>query len=124
MRRILVSAFVLVLLAELLLIVWLGERIDYLNTIGLLLAVSIAGAVLARREGLAAWRRFRAAVDAGQVPSDEILDGALVLVGAALLLTPGFITDAVGLMLLVPLLRQPVRSGLRRRRAISSTGGW
>lgn len=114
MRRILVAAFVLVPLAELLLIVWLGERIDYLNTIGLLLAVSIIGAVLAKREGLAAWRRFKKAVDAGQIPSDEILDGALVLVAAALLLTPGFITDAVGLTLLVPWARRPVKKGVRR----------
>jgi UPF0716 family protein affecting phage T7 exclusion len=81
-----------------------------LPTLVLLLGISIAGAWLAKREGLAAWRRFQLAVAESRVPTVEVADGAMVLLAGALLLTPGFLTDVVGLLLLLP----PTRAALRR----------
>ncbi|MEX0790867.1 MAG: FxsA family protein, partial [Actinomycetota bacterium] len=80
--------------------------------------MSIAGGILAKREGLAVWTRFRATLARGEVPSTELIDGVLVLFGAALLLTPGFLTDVLGLVLLVPVSRAAVR------RAVMKSGGW
>ena len=71
----------------------------------LLFAVSIFGAALAKRVGIEVWRRFRATLAAGDIPSGEVFDGALVLIAAAILLVPGFITDVIGLLLLVPFVR-------------------
>lgn len=103
-------AFIVVPLAELAVIVAVADRVGVLNTIALLLAVSVAGSILARREGLGVWLRFRESLARGEVPSAEIMDGFLVLLGAALLLTPGFLTDVVGLMLLVPMTRTGVKA--------------
>jgi UPF0716 protein FxsA len=105
--------FVLPLL-ELALLIQVGEAIGILNTIALLIIVSIVGAVLFKREGFAVWRSFRAALEKGQVPSTEILDGVLVIFAGALLLTPGFISDVLGLSLLFPPSRAAVRRTLVR----------
>ena len=105
--------FVLVPLAELYVMIQVGQEIGALPTIGLLLAVSIVGAWLAKREGLGVWRRMRASIDAGQVPAAHLVDGVLILFGGALLLTPGFITDVLGFVLLVPPTRALIRRMLR-----------
>lgn len=91
-----------------------GQSIGALPTIVLMILFSFLGAVIAKREGMAVWRRFRAAMAAGQTPSAEIADGFLVLLGGALLLTPGFLTDALGLTLVFPPTRGVVKRGLRR----------
>ncbi len=114
-RLLLVVAFIVVPLLELAIIVQVGQLIGTAWTILALLAVSLAGAWLVRREGTRAWSRFRAALAAGRVPTDEVLEGALVLFGGALLLTPGFATDAVGLALMVPPVRAVTAATLRRR---------
>lgn len=105
--------FLVVPLVELAVIIEVGQRIGALNTVAALIGISVAGAVLAKREGVAVWTRFRAAIQRGEVPSDEIVDGFCVLFGAALLLTPGFLTDLLGLALLFPLSRAVVRRWLR-----------
>ncbi len=105
----LVLAFVAVPLAELYVIIEVGRAIGAAETLVLVLAISVAGAWLAKRQGLAVVARLRSRLDAGELPGREVVDGALVLVAGALLLTPGFITDAVALALLVP----PVRAGAR-----------
>lgn len=110
MVPILVLAFVVVPLAELAVIVAVGDVLGLLPTLLLLLAISIAGGWLAKREGLAAWRRFQLAVAEGRVPTVEVADGAMVLLAGALLLTPGFLTDVVGVLLLLP----PTRAAVRR----------
>lgn len=110
MVGLLVLLFVVVPIAELAVIVQVGHHIGYVDTLGLLLLVSIAGGWLVRREGLGVLRRARRQLDAGTVPGREIVDGVLVLAAGALLLTPGFITDCVGILLLLP----PVRAGLRQ----------
>lgn len=107
--------FLLVPLVELYVIIQVGELVGVLPTIALLLAVSIAGAWLVKREGLRAWRRFRTALGEARLPATEVVDGALVLLGGALMLTPGFVTDAVGLLLVVPLTRAVVNRVIRGR---------
>jgi UPF0716 protein FxsA len=115
MRWILILvAFVLVPLAELWVILSVGDAIGVLPTIGLLLVDSIAGGMLLRWQGRDAWRRFVDALRTARVPSRELADGLLIVVGAALLLTPGFLTDVGGLLLLLPPTRALVRRGLER----------
>jgi UPF0716 protein FxsA len=115
MRLPLVLLFIVVPIAELAVIIQVGELIGVWWTIALLIADSILGAVLMRSQGRAAWRRFNAAMQAGRVPAREVLDGTLVIFGGAFLLTPGFITDIFGLILLVPPTRALVRAFLARR---------
>jgi UPF0716 protein FxsA len=101
-------------LAELYVIVQVSHLIGLIPTLVLLLAVSVLGAWLLKREGIAAWRRVREATARGEMPTTQVADGALVLLGGALLMTPGFITDAVGLLLLIPFVRVGLRSGIRK----------
>ena len=105
---------IVVPLAELYVIIQVAHLIGLVATLVLLLAVSIAGAWLLKREGTAAWRRVRDAVSRGEMPAIQVADGALVLLGGALLMTPGFISDAVGLLLLIPGVRVALRGGIRR----------
>ena len=114
MPAILGFLFLIVPLLEIAVLIQVGEVIGVWNTIALLIVVSIAGAVLAKREGVAVWRKFRATLDRGQIPSTEILDGVLVIFAGALLLTPGFITDILGISLLLPPSRAVVRRALVR----------
>jgi len=111
----LVLLFIAVPLAELAVIIQVGDAIGVWWTIALLVADSILGWWLMRHQGRAAWRRFNAAMQAGRVPTREVLDGALVIFGGALLLTPGFITDILGMALLIPPSRAVVRAVLARR---------
>ena len=102
--------FLAVPLAELYVLIQVGQVIGVLETVGLLLLVSIVGAWLAKREGIGVLRRMQAAVNAGRVPGTELVDAFLILLAAALMLTPGFLTDIVAILLLLP----PVRAGVRR----------
>jgi UPF0716 protein FxsA len=111
----LVILFIVVPIAELAVIIQVGQAIGVWWTIGLLVADSILGSVLMRSQGRVAWRRFNAAVQEGRVPAREVLDGALVVFGGLLLLTPGFLTDVLGLVLLIPPTRALVRRVLARR---------
>src|SRR4051794_32266128 len=113
----LVLLFIAVPLAELAVIIQVGQAIGVWWTIALLLADSLLGSWLMRHQGRVTWRRFNEALQAGRVPTREVLDGALVIFGGALLLTPGFITDILGLVLLVPPSRALVRALLARRLA-------
>lgn len=111
----LVLLFIAVPIAELAVIIQVGQAIGVWWTIGLLIADSILGSMLMRHQGRTAWARFNEAVAAGRVPAREVLDGALVIFGGALLLTPGFLTDILGLILLIPPSRAVVRAILARR---------
>jgi UPF0716 protein FxsA len=107
--------FIVVPLAELFVIIQVGGAIGVLPTIALLLADSILGMMLMRSQGRRAWQRFLEAVQAGRPPARETIDGGLVLLGGAFLLTPGFLTDVVGVALLLPPTRALVRGLLARR---------
>lgn len=109
MPALLVVALLVVPLVEIYLLVQVGQVIGALPTIALLVAMSLLGAWLLRREGARTWRAFRTALSSGRVPAKEVADGALVIVGGALLLTPGFATDAVGLALVLPVTRAVFR---------------
>ena len=123
-----VVVFVVVPLAELAVVVAAAESFGLGVTLFALLAFSLAGAWLTRREGTAVWRRANRELAAGRPPTRELLDGAMVLGGGALLLTPGFLTDLVGLLLLLPptrvLLRPLVMRAMSRRAgAVITTAG-
>lgn len=110
----LLLAFIVVPLLELWVISLVADRLQLLPTLGLLLVISVVGAWVVKREGRAAWNRFRDAL--GQrMPTVEVVDGALVLIGGTLLLTPGFITDAVGLLLVLPPTRAVANRMIRSR---------
>jgi UPF0716 protein FxsA len=111
----LVLALVVLPVAEFGALVWVAQQIGILPMLVLLFAVSIFGAALAKRVGIEVWRRFRATLAAGDIPSGEVFDGALVLVAAGILLVPGFITDVIGLLLLVPFVRSMVKWAFWRR---------
>jgi UPF0716 protein FxsA len=113
----LVLLFIAIPIAELAVIIQVGQAIGVWWTIGLLVADSLIGSWLMRHQGRSSWRRFNEAVQVGRVPAREVLDGALVIFGGALLLTPGFITDILGLVLLIPPTRALVRGVLTRRLA-------
>ena len=111
--------FVLTPLVELAILVYLGTIIGALYTILIVVATGILGAFMARNQGLTALSRIRGSIERGIIPSNEIFDGALIVVGGLLLLTPGIITDIVGFTLLVPQTRRItgrwLRSCIRRR---------
>jgi len=119
----LVALFVLVPIAELAIIIQVGQAIGVWATVAILVADSVLGSVLMRSQGRATWRRFNEAVTSGRVPADEVLDGGLVIFGGACLLTPGFITDVFGLLFLVPPTRAVLRRLLMRRFALRMVSG-
>ena len=108
----LVIAFIVVPILELAAIIWVGTQIGVLPTVAILIVDSIVGALLMRQQGRAAWRRFNVALQERRPPAKEVLDGALVIFGGALLLTPGFLTDILGIFLLLPPTRAVVRGAL------------
>jgi UPF0716 protein FxsA len=109
----LVFLFIAVPILELYVIIEIGGAIGVLPTLALLLAMSLLGATLLRHQGRGAWRRFNEAIAERRFPGREVADGLLITIGGALLLTPGFVTDAVGLLLLLPPTRAIVRRLLR-----------
>lgn len=115
MALLLVVLFIVVPIAELYVIIQLGSAIGILPTIALLILDSVIGAALMRSQGRATWRRFNRTLAEGRMPGREVMDGALVIFGGALLLTPGFLTDLLGLILLLPPTRAFVRALLVRR---------
>ena len=114
MALLLVVALVIVPLVEITVIVQVAHLVGGWATIGLLLLSSIIGAWLVRHEGFVVVRRFREQVADGKLPTDELIDGALLLVGGTLMLTPGFVTDAFGLALVFPITRIGIRTLVRR----------
>jgi UPF0716 protein FxsA len=116
MRRLLfiVIALLLVAAAEITVLILVGQAIGPGLTILLVLATSALGGILLRRQGARAWRAFRSDVAEGRPPGNTATDGLLVFVGGVLMLVPGFITDAIGLLLLVPPVRRLGRAVVLR----------
>lgn len=115
MALLLFVAFIAVPILELAVIVEVGSYIGTGPTIVLLVADSVAGAWLVKREGRRAWDAVHTALSRGNWPGDEVVQGALVLAGGALLLTPGFVTDVVGLLAVLPPTRALASRTLRSR---------
>jgi UPF0716 protein FxsA len=126
MRLLLILLFIVVPIAELAVIIRVGEWIGLWPTVAILVADSLLGAFLMRSQGRVAWRRFNLAVQEGRAPAREVADGALIIFGGALLLTPGFLTDILGIALLLPptraLVRRMVMRIAARRMAASVVG--
>jgi UPF0716 protein FxsA len=111
---ILIALFIVVPIAELYVIIKVGEAIGLWPTLALLLADAILGSMLLRHQGRGAWQRFNKALSEGRFPGTEVVDGLLIVVGGTLLLAPGFITDIFGLIFLIPPTRAIVRAILKR----------
>lgn len=121
----LLVAFLLVPVVEIYVILQVGHLIGAWPTVALLIAESVLGAWIVRREGRRAWRTLRTTFRDGGLPDRELADAALVLVGGVLLLTPGFVTDVFGFLFVLPFTRPIVRWGMaayvgRRLRAAQS----
>jgi UPF0716 protein FxsA len=101
----LVGLFILVPIVEIYVIIQVGQWIGAIPTLLLLVVESLIGAWVVRREGRRAWGALRDTIRAGTVPGKELIDGALVLIGGTLLLTPGFVTDVVGFFFVLPFTR-------------------
>lgn len=114
MALVLVVLFLVVPIAELAVVISVGGYLGIPETILLMIAISVAGAIMAKRQGLRVLGAVQDRLQRGEVPGKELTDGLLVLVAAVLLLTPGFLTDAVALVLLVPFVRGAVRAVVRR----------
>jgi UPF0716 protein FxsA len=110
----LIVLFIVVPIAELYVIIQVGEAIGLWPTLALLLADALFGSFLLKHQGRGAWRRFNQALAERRFPGKEVADGVLIVVGGTLLLAPGFITDIAGLLLLIPPTRAIVRGLLRR----------
>jgi len=106
---------------EIVVMVLVAQAVGILDMLGLLVACSLVGLWLVRHQGLGTMARVRAELDAGRVPGAELVDGLLLLVAGFLLLVPGFVTDAIGLVLLVPPVRRGTRALLARRMATRRT---
>lgn len=107
--------FIVIPIVELYTIIRMSGAIGFFNTLGLMILVAVVGSWLVRREGFRVWNRFNDAVASGQIPAREIVDGVLILGAGALLLTPGFLSDVLGLLMLFPPTRAMFRSYLLRR---------
>jgi UPF0716 protein FxsA len=110
----LIAAFIVVPILEIYVIIQVGQVIGAWWTILLLIADSIVGSWLIRREGRRAWLALTTALQSGRMPATELADGGLILVGGTLMLSPGFVTDAVGILLVLPFTRPIARRFLSR----------
>jgi len=108
MRFILFFVFIAVPLTELALLIKLGEIVGVIPTVLIVIATAMIGVTLLRYQGLTVLSNARSAVDAGRVPVDSVVDGVLLLLAGAFLLTPGLLTDSVGFLLLIPKLRRAI----------------
>ena len=113
--RFLFALFIAVPIIEMLVLIQVGQEIGALWTIALVLITAFIGINLLRHQGLATLTRANWRIQSGQIPAKEILEGMLLAVGGALLLTPGFVTDGIGFLLLVPVTRQFFASRLMGR---------
>lgn len=107
--------FALVPILDLALLIWIGQHIGFWPTVGLIVGTALLGSFLARRAGLSVLARFRARLASGTMPGSELTDGLIILVAGVLLLTPGVLTDVVGLLGLFPPTRAPIRRALTQR---------
>jgi len=119
----LLVAFVLVPLVEIYVIIQVGQVIGAWWTIALLVADSILGSWLIKREGARAWRALRSTLEQGRMPARELADGALIVVGGTLMLTPGFVSDVFGILCILPFTRpfgRRILAGVITRKLVGS----
>lgn len=112
--------FIVLPFVEITLLLQIGAEIGALNTVAVIVGTGMVGAYLAKREGFAVWTRFQQKLAQGGMPGDELLDGLIILVSGALLVTPGVITDVVGFMGLLPPSRSILKSQIKKRFSIDT----
>ena len=109
------ALFLIMPVVELFLLLQLAELIDIWPTLGIILITGVLGSYLAKREGLSVWNRFKERLDTVGVPGQEALDGVIILISGALLITPGVLTDFIGFIGLIPPTRAIVRKMVLKR---------
>jgi UPF0716 protein FxsA len=112
--KLLLLAFILLPLIELAILMEIGRRVGTLPTVGLVVLTGALGAYLAKQQGVGVLRRIQADIRTGQMPGPAIVDGVLILLAGAVLITPGVLTDIAGFLCLVPATRAAIRAGLWR----------
>jgi UPF0716 protein FxsA len=115
---VLVLLFVVAPLVELAVFVQVADWVGFLNALAFLLLVSLGGVLIVRHQGLGVWRRVRDQVRAGNLPAAELVDGLLILIAGVLLILPGFVSDFVALLLLLPPTRAFVRGRIQKRYSV------
>mgnify|MGYP001233684853 CR=1 FL=1 len=105
--------FIVVPAIEIALFIWTGSHIGALSVFLLIILTGVLGSLIVRFEGVETWRRAQESIMRGEIPKDEIFDGICILIGAVLIITPGFFTDVIGFLILFPLTRKPFRSLLK-----------
>lgn len=109
----LIGLFILIPLLDLFLLLKVGSVLGFGWTVVLVLLVGATGVWLAKSQGIRMWRQIQLDLSYGTIPGNEMMDGALVFTGALLLLTPGFLTDLLGILFLLPVTRRPLREALK-----------
>lgn len=109
---------------EIYLLLTVGDIIGALPTIFLVVFTAVLGAWLLRRQGFSTWQRLQASLAKGQIPAYEIIEGPIILVGGALLLTPGFITDVMGFICLIPRFRKKIAKYVIEHHLVRPVGGF
>ena len=107
--------FILVPVAELAIFITLGEKIGLFATLGIIILTAFIGAYLTKSQGLKALNNYQQALAQGKLPHEEVMDGLMILIAGAVLLTPGFLTDAIGFSLLIPPFRKVVKAIIKDR---------
>jgi len=107
--------FTVMAIAEMAAFIWVGSMIGFGWALGIAIVTAVLGSYLVRRTGLSVWGRFRGKVDQGVLPGRELSDGAAILVSGAFLISPGFITDTLGFLLLIPAVRDVIYRSITRR---------
>lgn len=120
--RLVFLCFLIVPFIEIYVLMQVGAVIGAFPTITLVVATAILGAWLLKKQGLATWQRFQSSLAQGTVPAYELIEGPILLVGGALLLTPGFFTDCLGFACLIPNLRKTIARYVIERHLIDKTG--
>ena len=115
--------FIVIPAAELVLLMMLGVRIGWMPTLGLIVFTGILGATLARQQGLSILRKIQTEMQNGRPPALEMVEGAMVVIGGMVLLTPGIITDGLGFALLVPGIRRSIANKIQKHFTESFTTG-
>lgn len=111
----LLALFILIPIIELAILIKVGSMIGFWPTMSVVVITGIVGAALARYQGFMILEKIRSEVNFGRVPAEKLLDGLLVLIGGIVLLTPGFLTDLFGFLLLIPFTRVGIKSLLRKK---------
>ena len=111
----LLAAFIVMPILELVVLFKVHDSVGLGNTLAIVILTGVTGAVLAKAQGILVMARIRRDLAEGRMPAPQLLDGMMILVAGVLLITPGLITDAAGLLLLVPAIRTTLRAWLRRK---------